>query len=1019
MTRVPTRGGKQERIEVESGGWLPRQRQPQTCTLTRVGESVRIHLGRDEQDVRAIGGFGGRLLSLVDDPATIVEVAAVAAPRYTLRFQSFRERRVWPASVIKIPADIVAKLRPSDRGDLDRWLSDQFAVTSGAHMFAADAGLGRIEPEQGFDLIGRFWRVSLQYEGPQQYLVKSIRKLGRRKAGGATLLVGELRAEASWVGAQTESDAATLPSATAPPRRLDGITDLWSVYSAEVRRTIDVATDIDPLRFRRTWFDAREKVYVLEVDGPVPARWRAGVEVAVPGDTPPPPDLPEGDDSDDADTDADSANPKPPGRRAVFAGTLESISEREARVRPARNYASPPQEGELVMDRSGDRKQAKRQSEALQRVIEHRAARPDLLEILEGHPDPNARDRTSKGVDASIRRALRDRELTPMQRIAVERAVATPDIAVIQGPPGTGKTTVLRAIVQALYDLGERKILICAQGHDPLLRATEELRAAGIPVLAFGGRSDEDRAERVRPLQAVVDEVASTVQDHIPSDRLTLREVADELLALRAARPDDDDPRATARWLRRMIDIAEPHLPPGTLSSARRVASELSGYHASPARPEWENLLAGLAGEGVAFADGGPRQARRLLQYGPPFALADLAVLRQAGALTLGDPPPEGWPALVARLQRDHLFTRPTLHSLSASATVTSDLLLVTISEAARSGRAGVAAALQDFLEDFRRRPDLVRDLLRHVAPAKGSTVGQVSQFDGDGGMEEFDTVIVDEAARANPLELFLVLCRARRIILLGDEKQLPHMVDDAIAALVAGGLDAEEARRQILDRLRETLFGRLVRLYAECPPGGLRRVVPLDIQFRSQPIIADYISQEFYGGGLRSPDGHDVADPIRLLGDARVGWIDVRGSFERKSDSGSSYRAAEIEVVRSLVQQALKSSEGSIGVISFYGAQVERLKEAAITDGWGERVHVGTVDSFQGREYDLVIVSCVRANRGRNVGFLAVRSRICVALSRAKGSLVCVGDARTTDRVPALKNFRQLCMKEGVHEQR
>ena len=1025
MNRRASHGAKQERIEVESAGWIPRGRLPLACRLSRMGTTVTLTAGRDQVEVRAIGPLGGRLIDLVAHTAATVDVVAVSSPQFTLRFQTFRERRVWPASIVRVPSAVVAELRPHERGDVDRWLQAEFAVAAEPASFAAHAGPLPLEPDRGFDLIGRRWRLTLQYEGAQRYFAKSLRRLHRRRDanGGATLLVGELRAEPAWLETGEEPDDDVDGGAVGQPSTLGGIAELWSAYSAELTRTIEAATDLDPLHFHRSWFDARKKVYVFEVDGQVPAGWRSGAEVAVPSTGAS--ESPTSDESsiepaeqDEADSEAVPTEKGAPKRRAVFAGTLESLSATEARVRPARNYASPPQMGELVVDRTGDKKQAKRQREALKRVQEHRAARPDLLEILEGRPDPSSLPRSSSAKKAATRRVLRGRELTEMQQLAVATAIATPDIAVIQGPPGTGKTTVLRAIVQGLYSLGERRILICAQGHDPLLRATDDLQAAGIPVLAFGGRNDEDRAQRVRPLQAVVDEVSATVEQHIPQDRLSLRETAAELIAIRAARPAEDDARAIARWLRRMVDVAEPHLPSEVAASARRIVLELREFTVDPQRPEWESLLAGLPSSEAAFADGGPRQARRLLQFAPPFAPADLDVVRKAARQMLGEPPPDGWEEFVSRLRSDHLQQAPALAALVASAAVACDLILGAVAGASRSGREGIAAALQDFLDEFRRRPDLVRDLLRHVAPAKGSTVGQVFQFDGD-SLEEFDTVIVDEAARANPLELFLVLCRARRIILLGDEKQLPHMIDDAIAALVVEGLDADEARSQVLDRLRETLFGRLVRLYSECPPGGIRRVVALDVQFRSHPQIAGFVSDEFYGGGLRTPPGHEVVDPFRLLEEARIGWVDVRGGFERLRPDGSKFRTVEIDQVRALVGKALTRGEGSIGVISFYRAQVDRLKEAALTDGWGDRVQVGSVDAFQGREFDLVIVSCVRSNRSRRVGFLAMRNRICVAMSRAKGSLVCIGDARTTDKVPALRRFRHLCVEEGFHGQR
>ncbi|WP_336438318.1 DEAD/DEAH box helicase [Stutzerimonas stutzeri] len=348
----------------------------------------------------------------------------------------------------------------------------------------------------------------------------------------------------------------------------------------------------------------------------------------------------------------------------------------------------------------------------------------------------------------------------------------------------------------------------------------------------------------------------------------------------------------------------------------------------------------------------------------------------------------------------------------------------------------------------------------------------------------EFDTVVIDEAARANPLDLFIPMSMAkRRVVLVGDDRQLPHMLEPDIE----GQLQEEHLLTELqLMAFRSSLFERMrVKLQDLEKVDNIRRVVMLDTQFRMHPLLGEFVSKQFYesvGLGqihtLRCADEFAFTEAFLaglgpLAADYRdriCQWIDVPASQGKDQRSGTSrVREAEAQRIADEVVRLLKAGGDSlsIGVITFYAAQrdliMEKLAEQRIGDTplmefrngafephehfkWArkvrgdgsesmeERLRVGSVDAFQGKEFDVVLLSCVRtytpakplhnaddnAERekqlNRQFGFLRLPNRMNVAMSRQRQMLICVGDAalatapEATEAIPALAAFHQMC---------
>ena len=243
----------------------------------------------------------------------------------------------------------------------------------------------------------------------------------------------------------------------------------------------------------------------------------------------------------------------------------------------------------------------------------------------------------------------------------------------------------------------------------------------------------------------------------------------------------------------------------------------------------------------------------------------------------------------------------------------------------------------------------------------------------------KFSIVLIDEATQATePSALVPIVKGARQLILVGDHRQLPPTVTSQRAE--EGGLDIP-------------LFERLL-------SNGLPAHM-LTTQYRMHPTIREFPSARFYENrledGCSSSDRPPVAGFLWPDWDKPVAFVPVHGA-EIEEEVGSSRSnmdeaATVIQIVNDLLSPGDLSPE-DIGVISPYAGQVRLIR--TMIDGEIEGLEVKSVDGYQGREKEIIVLSTVRANEAGKVGFLSNYRRLNVALTRAKRGLIVVGDDRT-----------------------
>src|ERR1035437_7161638 len=253
-----------------------------------------------------------------------------------------------------------------------------------------------------------------------------------------------------------------------------------------------------------------------------------------------------------------------------------------------------------------------------------------------------------------------------------------------------------------------------------------------------------------------------------------------------------------------------------------------------------------------------------------------------------------------------------------------------------------------------------------------------------------FDIVILDEANKARVDEALPALRLGSALALVGDHKQLPPVEDDALYGIVES------------DEALETLVNRS--LFEQAWEGGLPESARclLTIQHRMHPDIAAYVSAASYDGQLEDAPEVQAYDYItRTPFPVALHFVDtegMRGGRERRGPGGALRNEAEVrvaaQVVRLLDERAPR--EMSMAVIAMYAEQVERLRQALGRRRFKRPVKIDTVDSFEGREEDMVVISLVRSNERGRIGFLRVPNRLNVAISRAKHLVACIGDSAT-----------------------
>lgn len=318
---------------------------------------------------------------------------------------------------------------------------------------------------------------------------------------------------------------------------------------------------------------------------------------------------------------------------------------------------------------------------------------------------------------------------------------------------------------------------------------------------------------------------------------------------------------------------------------------------------------------------------------------------------------------------------------------------------------------LQDEINELFERADSLREEAVEEVLSDKQVVCTTNSTAGSDLVENrsFDLVVIDEATQATEPSCLVPIIHGRKVVMAGDHRQLPPTVKN---------------REAVEEGLKDTLFERLAEKYPE-NKSMLRK------QYRMHENIMLFSSREFYEDKLEADDtvkNHLLSDleldvnayendMTRILdATAPVTFVDTKGiNAKERSRQGSTSKEnpEEALLVAKMTQNLLRAglNPEDIAVISPYQDQVDLMDRKIDV----EKMEVKTVDGFQGREKETVIISLTRSNSKNAIGFLEDVRRLNVSLTRAKRKLVVVGDSSTIKNHETYKRFLKYVEENGT----
>ncbi len=672
-----------------------------------------------------------------------------------------------------------------------------------------------------------------------------------------------------------------------------------------------------------------------------------------------------------------------------------------------------------------------KQREAVDQLRTGRARNPSVLPVMADYRTAGFQPASDEPTE----------DLDEDQLAAFRLALNVPDLLMVLGPPGTGKTRTISQIARACAfgSEGQRepgRVLVTSHTH----RAVDNVLAR-LPADLLRIRVGHDGKVTAEGQPYLLESQAADLRQRILNTtsralaayadlgiaRRWAEELGRRIGTMNAAIAEDAQARSRLSAARRAVGGAAQTRVDALAAQRDQQDRKLSRRAAQAERLTQRAVRAWARGSwpllGLLLRMVARRSEHRLarIQEAASRLRADrdstLGALARAeqelDAVTRDDPAVKAASAMVTPLSarraqcRDSaLAAARTCQDLVAGVDV--PVLVAQESEAAERELPGFQAWLGQRLPVLEARAELLAEwqerasgatsqlypeLIRYADVVAATCIGAASRPELSG--VEFDLAIVDEAGQIGAANALVPLARARRGVLVGDHQQLPPYLDSEVEAWGAGVGDP--AIRDLLAKSAlELLAGKL---------GGDHEVM-LTRQRRMPEVIADFISAEFYEGRLRTAVRREYRDPLfrSPLAFVDTSRLPPRERYEKSGRDRERWgqagytNPAEADLLTELAARYDRQG-AEWAVIVPYRAQVARIT-AALAPQIGNselaRLNVGTVDSFQGGERDVILFGFTRSNSEGRVGFLSELRRANVAFTRAKHQLILVGDLST-----------------------
>ncbi|MGI6365911.1 MAG: DEAD/DEAH box helicase [Bacillota bacterium] len=708
-----------------------------------------------------------------------------------------------------------------------------------------------------------------------------------------------------------------------------------------------------------------------------------------------------------------------------------------------------PSSGVLRLYTAGDRSIMKRRLAARNRMVNHQAPIKSIVALIEtgtsGFELLNAWG-SHKPITEKLRRNfIKAKDLNPEQIAALELAINTPDIALIQGPPGTGKTTVIKAICERFREIFENeekqrqrakpdyilrspKILISSFQNEAVDNAISAPLPGDIPAFRKTAKraKDSSKEQYQKALEKWYSGLRSSLLEMIEDETApefleAKKSLGDEFLSYKnAGQPIEK----AAALIDRYLSYVEIPYPQDTVAAAKAIIASVSaGSDEEDVDPVIKRIEAQRTTKD-AFADDGERNARRLSAYlrvNDDLEIPEsiIEAIDAVGYDEFTESEFATYVQAVEQLRTRFCKNRVRIDPKDQAAVEECILTLANFFNrhylsTLTSIESKKSLILSDFLSRLEQEYETIVSKYSMTTAATCQTCLDLR----DGINKTYDLVIVDEAARANPLDLFIPMSMGKKIILVGDHKQLPHMLEPDVLKMLT-----DDPNFKDIPEIEKSLFERLFEMFSKGPKP---KAIPLTHQYRMHPDICSFVSDSFYDGLLKTASSVTPelrSSPEDINNGKALTFVNVPLAKGSESRGVSKSRWAEAEMIGKDVRRILNTvPDASIGIITFYAAQTQLIKrnlDSLLNDEEKANIEVGTVDAFQGKEFDYVLLSCVRANAPKDgkppvVGFLEKPNRLCVAFSRSIRQLAVYGDVETLMQIPCFAKLYEICAVNG-----
>lgn len=710
-----------------------------------------------------------------------------------------------------------------------------------------------------------------------------------------------------------------------------------------------------------------------------------------------------------------------------------------------------PNKGYLFYSVVGDSIRIMRRESARNNIIANKTPLANLQMIIDKGIGIDKQRIYEQPITNRLKRKFQNYEFNEKQREAIEVALNTPDIALILGPPGTGKTTVIKAIIARFEEYFKKyndnqipKILVSSFQHEAVENVIVGVDENGIPSNRKGGKRDEENKQTLNIRKwrnDVTEKIQNKIEELVGTLDVSRETLRDKIYAWEQKGKDATEGiellKTTVKENRLKISVELNSDINDIISRTILTDNDNNSVKNEILEEEKEEVIKILESQRLtqtSYADDGKKQIINLkvaifsgiIEYENDIKFID-DVLNSKGKDidTFNNYVKEVEKLKKKYIQDEHISTAiSSIISIEQCLKRLDDELDKVRLERIENRDEAIAYVLRNYIEAIQDEHE-IQNIIDKYSNITAATCQQSMEIGKNAIIHEYDLVIVDEAARANPLDLFIPLSMGKKIILVGDFLQLPHMLDPEVIKQFE-----KDEEMQGLDILKKSLFQKLYENFSR-RDAKVKRTVQLTKQYRMNTVIGEFANEAFYEPREFILDSSEVDDSMKeanldMYENKPIAWINAdKNRYGMEEGKRSKSRSKEAERIIVEVKEVLKRSPNkTIGVISFYKKQSDLLKkmiEKNLTDTQAQQVEVGTVDSFQGKEFDVVFLSCVRANNislddmKHRVGHIQDESRLCVSFTRAKQLLVVVGDRDTVECVPVLKKFILKCLEKGV----